>query len=72
MISTDYAGDATTASRETLEIKGWPEGSSWTFSTIEPVSLEKYVGKKIRLTFHYKSTTSAAPTVEIKNISIKE
>lgn len=72
MISTDYSNDATTATWETLDIKGWPKGSSWDFSTIEPVSLKEYVGKKIRLAFHYKSTTTAAPTVEIKNISIKE
>ena len=71
-VSTDYAGDATTATWETLEVVGWPEGTSWSFSTIEPVDLAQYVGKKIRLAFHYSSTTAAAPTVEIKNISIKE
>lgn len=72
LISTNYADDATTATWETLEIEGWPKGTSWDFSTITPVSLEEYVGKKIRLAFHYKSTTSVAPTVEIKNLSIKE
>ena len=71
-ISTDFSGDATTATWETLEINGWPEGSSWDFNTIEPVSLSHFVGQKIRLAFHYKSTAAAAPTVEIKNISIKE
>lgn len=71
-ISTNFSGDATTATWETLEITGWPEGTSWDFSTIEPVSLSHFVGQKIRLAFHYKSTAAAAPTVEIKNISIKE
>lgn len=71
-VSTDYAGDATAATWETLEITGWPEGSNWTFNTIDAVSLSQYVGQKIRLAFHYKSTAAAAPTVEIKNISIKE
>ncbi len=71
-ISTDFSGDATTATWETLEINGWPEGSSWDFNTIEPVSLSHFVGQKIRLAFHYKSTAAVAPTVEIKNISIKE
>lgn len=71
-ISTNFSGDATTATWETLEITGWPEGTSWDFSTIEPVSLSHFVGQKIRLAFHYKSTAAVAPTVEIKNISIKE
>lgn len=71
-VSTDYSGDATTATWETLEITGWPEGTNWNFSTIDAVGLSQYVGQKIRLAFHYKSTTAAAPTVEIKNISIKE
>ena len=71
-VSTDYVDDATTATWETLDITGWPEGTSWAFYTIDPVSLSQYVGQKIRLAFHYKSTTAAAPTVEIKNISIKE
>lgn len=71
-ISTDFAGDATTATWETLEINGWPEGTSWDFNTIEPVDLSYFVGQKIRLAFHYKSTAAVAPTVEIKNISIKE
>lgn len=72
LVSADYAGDATTATWETLKITGWPEGSSWTFNTIEPASLEAYKGKKICIAIHYKSTTSVAPTVEIKNLSIKE
>ena len=71
-ISTNFSGDATAATWETLEITGWPAGTSWDFSTIEPVSLSHFVGQKIRLAFHYKSTTAAAPTIEIKNISIKE
>ncbi len=71
-VSTNYVDDATTATWEALEITGWPEGTSWAFYTIDPVSLSQYVGQKIRLAFHYKSTTAAAPTVEIKNISIKE
>lgn len=30
------------------------------------------VGKKIRLAFHYKSTSTTACTVEVKNMSVKE
>lgn len=71
-VSTDYADDATTATWEVLDVKGWPAGTSWDFSTIEAVDMKSYVGKKIRLAFHYKSTAVVAPTIEIKNISIKE
>ena len=71
-VSTDYSGDATTATWETLPITGWPEGTNWTFVTIENVDMSAYVGKKIYLSFHYKSNSEAAPTVEIKNLSIQE
>ena len=71
-ISTDYSGDATTATWETLDITGWPEGNSWTFATIENVDMSAYVGQKIYLGFHYKSDAEAAPTVEIQDLSIQE
>ena len=71
-VSTDYNGDATTATWETLSITGWPEGTNWTFVTIENVDMSAYVGKKIYLSFHYKSDSEAAPTVEVKNLSIQE
>lgn len=72
VVLTNYNGDATTATQEVLELEGWPEGSSWTFSTMGPVDMSTYIGKKIRLAFHYVSTESVAPTVEVKNISFKE
>ena len=40
--------------------------------TSKTVSLEEYVGKKIRLAFHYQSTSTTACTVEVKNMSVKE
>lgn len=72
LISTDYAGAAASASWKTLEVTGWPVEDSWTFVTVEPLSLADYVGKKIRLAFHYKSTSATACTVEVKNMSVKE
>lgn len=72
LISTDYAGAAGSASWKTLEVTGWPVEDSWTFVTVEPLSLADYVGKKIRLAFHYKSTSATACTVEVKNMSVKE
>lgn len=72
LISTDYAGAAASASWKTLEVTGWPVEDSWSFVTVEPLSLADYVGKKIRLAFHYKSTSATACTVEVKNMSVKE
>ena len=71
-VSTDYSGDATTATWDELAITGWPEGTNWTFSTIENIDMSAYVGQKIYLGFHYKSDAAAAPTVELKNLSIQE
>ena len=71
-VSTDYSGDATTATWDQLEITQWPEGNSWSFSTVEGVKLDAYVGQKIYLSFHYLSDSESAITVEIKNLSIQE
>lgn len=71
-ISTDYSGDATTATWETLSITGWPEGTSWSFVTIENIDMSAYVGQKIYLGFRYKSDSKAATTVEVKNLSVQE
>ena len=71
-ISTDYSGDATTATWETLPITGWPKGDNWTFVTIENIDMSAYVGQKIYLSFHYKSDAESAITAEVKNLSIQE
>lgn len=72
VVLTNYNGNATTATQEVLQLDGWPEGMSWTFTTMGPVDMSAYNGKKIRLAFHYSSTTDVAPTIEVKNISFKE
>ena len=73
VVAEDYTeGKAAEASWKKLQVQGWPEGTSWDFSTVEPIDLTQFAGKKIRIAFHYKSTDSAAPTVEIKNLSVKE
>ena len=60
------------ATWETLNITGRSDGSSWTFYTIDPVSLAQFVGSNIHIAFVYKSTDAVAPTYEIKNIVVKE
>lgn len=71
-VSTNFSGDVNAATWETLNITGRSDGSSWTFYTVNPVSLEKFVGSNIHIAFVYKSTDEVAPTYEIKNIVVKE
>ena len=53
-----------------VEVPTWPLGSNWTFVASGDVDLTAYLGKKIKFAFHYKSTTTASPTWEIKNVKI--
>ena len=72
-VSTDYTGDVTACTWETLKVEGGAEGSSWDFFTINPISLSKYVGKTtVYIAFQYVSTDTVAPTVEIKNLKVVE
>ena len=48
------------------------EGASWTFYTVDPISLAQYIGKNIHIAFVYKSTSEIAPTYEFKNIIVRE
>ncbi len=72
-VSTDFDGTSVTgATWETLTLTGRSDGQSFTFYTIDPVSLSKYNGKNIHIAFVYKSTSSVAPTYEFKNIIVRE
>ena len=72
-VSTNFDGsDVNAATWETLNITGRSDGASWTFYTIDPVSLANYVGNTIHIAFVYKSTDAVAPTYELKNIVVKE
>lgn len=46
-------------------------GSSWTF-TNQSIDLSQFKGQKIVIAYGYKSTDQCAPTVELKNSSVKE
>lgn len=70
LVSTNYSGDVKTATWEALAVDAMPEGTSWTFSSSK-ASLKKYVGKTIHIAFRYTSTTTVAPTWEVKNIVVK-
>lgn len=72
-VSTNFDGsDVTTATWETLELTNRTDGTSWTFYTVDPVSLSKYNGKVIYIAYVYKSTEAIAPTYEFKNVVVKE
>ena len=73
MVSTNFDGsDVKAANWNQLEVKGGTEGNSWTFMTIDPISLADYVGKSVHIAFLYQSTDKVAPTYEVKNFVVKE
>lgn len=57
----------------TTELNGitWPSGKDWTFVDSGEIPLSDFTGKKINIIFHYKSTTTVAPTWEIKKMTVK-
>lgn len=72
-VSADFDGENVNAATwESLDIVSEATGSSWTFYTVQPVSLAKYVGQNIHIAFVYKSTESVAPTYEFKNFIVRE
>ena len=71
MISTDYAGDVTTANWTELSLDQWPAGNNWTFVTSK-ADLTSYVGQYVTIAFKYTSTTSASATWEVKNFVVEE
>ena len=52
-----------------LEVAGYPTKNGWDFVT-STADLTKYCGKTIYIGFLYSSSTSAAPTWEVKNFVI--
>lgn len=53
---------------EAIEIPTYSTNADWTFVDSGTIDLSAYVGKKIRIGFHYISTESQAGTWEIKNV----
>jgi hypothetical protein len=79
MISTDYAGDVTTATWTqlawntledgTLDV---PAGNSWTFQPTGKLNMSDYVGQKIYIAFRYTTEGGKSGTWEIKNLLLCE
>ena len=49
----------------------WPAGNNWTFVNSGNIDLSQFAGKKIRIAFHYTSTTAKAGTWEVSDIAVK-
>ena len=72
-VSADFDGENVAAATwEDLTVTNGAEGTSWTFYTVDPISLAQYIGKNIHIAFVYKSTAEIAPTYEFKNIIVRE
>lgn len=71
-VSTNYSsGLPSTASWTELTLDNLPTADTkWTMVT-GAASLSAFAGQKIRLAFQYVSTSSTAPTWEIRNVTIK-
>lgn len=69
-ITTNYTGDVKTTTWTALNIP-LDQASGWGFYNSGYVSLNNYIGQKVRIAFKYKSTTSSASTWEIDNFKVK-
>lgn len=64
---------ARTLDGEWSELTGYtyPSGKNWTFVESGSIDLKAYSGTKFQFAFRYVGSTTAAPTWEIKNVSVK-
>lgn len=79
MVSTDYAGDVTTCTWDTIPFNKdendeyiVPDGSNWNFISTGELDLSAYVGKEVYIGFQYTSDETNAATWEFKNLLIAE
>lgn len=58
---------------ETTVLSGiaWPAGNSWTFKESGDIDISRFVGKKIQIGFHYRSTDTESATWEIKAMQVR-
>ncbi len=69
-ITTNYTGDVKTTTWTAINIP-LDQTSGWGFFNSGNVSLNDYLGQKVRIAFKYKSTTTSASTWEIDNFKVK-
>lgn len=73
-VTTNYeAGTAPDPATWTqITIPNYPTGQNWNFYESGDIDLGAYLGQSVRIAYRYNSTTSGAPTWEVKNVLIKE
>jgi hypothetical protein len=71
VISTNYTGDAATATWDVIDFSTVPAGSGWSPVLSEEYSLSAYNGETVHIAFKYTSTDSTAATWEILQTVIK-
>ena len=79
MVSTDYAGDVTTATWTHVPFNQddhgeclVPDGASWDFIPTGELDLSAFIGNKVTIGFKYTSSDAASATWEIKNVRVEE
>ena len=53
-----------------LKVPTWPAGTNWTFLFSGDIDLQDFLGQTVYFGFRYVSTTSNAPTWEVKNFTV--
>ncbi|MBU2928077.1 choice-of-anchor J domain-containing protein [Winogradskyella psychrotolerans] len=71
LVSTDYTGDVTTATWDTIEVSPVPAGDSWSSVTSDDYNFSAYEGETIHIAFKYESDTTIGATWEIELAVIK-
>ena len=70
---SDYMSVKVTTDGETWEdltVPTWPAGTDWNFKDSGTISLDAYLGNKVKIAFVYTSTTSVCGTWEVKDFYI--
>lgn len=71
MVSTDYAGDVTTATWTELNISAWPDfNSNWAFVNAS-ADMTAYAGQNVTIAFKYTSTEDHCAAWEVKNVVVE-
>ena len=62
--------EGSTGAWTTANVSAWPAGNSWAFSDNCTIDLTAYAGKTIQIGFRYTSSSSCAPTWEVKRLVV--
>lgn len=54
-----------------VSVPTWPVGSNWNYVNSGLINLSDYAGQTINIAMQYVGTESVAPTVEVRNVSVR-